>query len=48
MTMFCLSRRLTDTSSDDDEAFEIREEEQEQILAEVLRDNRKLEVRVNI
>ena len=36
-------RRLTD-SSEEDEIFEISEEQQEQILAEVLRDNRKLEV----
>lgn len=36
-------RNWTD-SSEDDEGMDIGEEEQEQLLAEVLRDNRELEV----
>ncbi len=41
---FCYLFRTWTDSSEEDEEFEIGEEEQEQLLAEVLRENRQLEV----
>jgi hypothetical protein len=46
MLDFCF--RSWSDSSEDDEGLDIGEEEQEQLLAEVLRENRQLEVGVAV